>query len=94
MLLFLLSDFLLDPCLREDLLGLCLLYLLGSRHIGQSPVGDLLSDVTAEADDKVMAAVRPGHLLALQVEDREGMDTWFVIADAELSVCVMSPAPG
>ena len=54
----------------------------------------LFTYVFTEADYEAVTTVGPSHQLALEIQNREWVQSWLVIADAELSVRVLAPAPG
>ena len=54
----------------------------------------LFTYVFTEADYEAVTTVGPSHQLALEIQNREWVQSGLVIADAELSVRVLAPAPG
>lgn len=54
---------------------------------------EIFLDVAAEADHKVVPAERPRDSLPFHVKDREGVDTFFGVAHAELTMTILAPAP-
>ena len=57
-------------------------------------VSNWLADIAAEANDEIMATLSLGHGLVFEIQDWEWLYPWLTVTDTELSMGVLTPAPG